>query len=81
MFAVAVLAGVGFTVSLLIGDLAFAADPGRQSSTKIGILLASAISAVLATFALLRRGRAYTALAEVEEADSDGDGVPDVYQR
>jgi len=81
VFAVAVLAGVGFTVSLLIGDLAFAADPGRQSSTKIGILLASAISAVLATFALLRRGRAYTALAEVEEADSDGDGVPDVYQR
>jgi len=81
VLAVAVLAGVGFTVSLLIGELAFAGDPARQSATKIGILLASAISAVLATFALRRRGRAYAALAVVEEADTDGDGVPDVYQR
>ena len=81
VMAVGLLAGIGFTVSLLIGELAFEDDPTRETAAKIGILLASTIAAVIAAVALLRRGKAYAAMAAEEEADSDEDGVPDVYQR
>jgi hypothetical protein len=30
---------------------------------------------------LLLRGRHYAELYDAEEADTDGDGIPDVYQR
>ena len=79
VLAVGILAGIGFTVSLLIGELAFETDPGQETAAKIGILAASVISAVAASVALSRRKRAYAELAAIEEADSDGDGVPDVY--
>jgi NhaA family Na+:H+ antiporter len=79
VLAVGVLAGIGFTVSLLIGELAFEDDPLRDTAAKIGILLASAVATVAATVALGLRSREYAALALVEEADSDADGIPDVY--
>ncbi len=79
VLAVGILAGIGFTVSLLIGELAFDGDPARTTAAKIGILLASVIAAVAAAVALALRRRAYAALASVEEADSDDDGIPDVY--
>jgi len=79
VFAVGILAGIGFTVSLLIGELAFEGDPVRETSAKIGVLIASVLAAVLASVALTLRRRAYAALAEEEERDSDHDGVPDVY--
>jgi NhaA family Na+:H+ antiporter len=79
VLAVGILAGIGFTVSLLIDELAFEGDPLRTSAAKIGVLLASVLAAVLAAVALRFRARAYAAIAAEEEADSDGDGVPDVY--
>jgi NhaA family Na+:H+ antiporter len=79
VLAVGILAGIGFTVSLLIGELAFETDPSRETAAKIGILAASVISAVVASIALSRRTRAYAEIAELEDADTDGDGVPDVY--
>jgi len=79
VMAVGILAGIGFTVSLLIDELAFEGDPARLTASKIGVLLASVIAAVLASVALASRRRAYAALAEIEERDADGDGVPDVY--
>lgn len=46
--AAGLLAGVGFTVSLFIGDLAFAdAESVRRESVKVAILSASALSAAL----------------------------------
>jgi len=54
---VSVLCGVGFTMSLFIGSLAFesaAADYATQ--VKMGVLLGSAISATLAVILLLKRG-------------------------
>ncbi len=80
VLAVGVLAGIGFTVSLLIGELAFEDDPTRLTEAKIGILAASVVAALLAAVALGRRRRAYAEIAAVEEADDDGDGVPDVYR-
>jgi len=79
VLAVGLLAGIGFTVSLLIGELAIETDPYRETAAKIGILAASVLSAVIASVALSRRKKAYAEIAAAEDADSDGDGVPDVY--
>lgn len=55
VFSVAVLAGVGFTVALLVSELAFAADPVAQEQAKAAVLLASLLAGVLAAVSLRRR--------------------------
>lgn len=53
-----VLAGVGFTVSLFVADLAFD-SPGLVEQAKIGILVASAVAGVVgASMLLVMRRRA-----------------------
>ena len=81
VFGVAVLAGIGFTVSLLIGDLAYGAGSDRDDHVKVGVLAGSLLAAVLASIILRSRDRVYARIAAQEAADDDGDGVPDVYQR
>lgn len=49
------LAGIGFTVSLLIGELSFAPGTDENAAAKIGILLASILSGAVAV--LLMQGR------------------------
>ncbi|MCB2413218.1 Na+/H+ antiporter NhaA [Demequina sp. TTPB684] len=56
------LAGIGFTVSLLIGDLAFAGE--RVSEVKMSVLAASLLSALLGSAILLWRDRHYRAIFE-----------------
>lgn len=80
VFGVAVLAGVGFTVSLLIGDLAYGQDSGRDGVVKVAVLTGSVVAALLASVVLRARNRHYRAVFELETADTDRDGVPDVYQ-
>ena len=77
--AVGLLAGIGFTVALLITELAYETDPSRLNSAKIAVLTASVIAALLASIALLTRNRHYAAVFALEEADEDHDGIPDVY--
>ncbi|MER5426120.1 Na+/H+ antiporter NhaA [Streptosporangium roseum] len=57
MAAVSILAGIGFTVSLLIGDLAFGDDPGRVDAVTTGVLLASLTASVVAAVLLRVRVR------------------------
>jgi NhaA family Na+:H+ antiporter len=59
--AVAVLAGVGFTVSLLVSELSFAGE--AQEAAKTAVLVASTIAALLAGVLLWRRSRAHRAVA------------------
>ncbi|MFC0006425.1 Na+/H+ antiporter NhaA [Micromonospora siamensis] len=78
---VALLAGIGFTVSLLIGELAFGVGSAEDERVKIAVLAGSVTAAVLASVVLIRRNRVYRRIAEQETRDADGDGVPDVYQQ
>jgi len=55
--AVGLLAGIGFTVSLLIGELAFGAGSAHDEHLKVAILLASATAALLGGSALAWRDR------------------------
>jgi NhaA family Na+:H+ antiporter len=68
--SVSILAGVGFTVALLIGDLAFEGDPEAQEIAKTGVLIGSVLAAVLASISLRRR-----TAARARPVPSDG--VPD----
>ncbi|WP_341926527.1 Na+/H+ antiporter NhaA [Nocardioides psychrotolerans] len=77
----AMLAGIGFTVSLLIGELAFGQGSEREDHVKVGVLVGSLTAALLATIVLRARNRVYRRICELEERDDDGDGVPDVFQR
>lgn len=80
VFAVASLAGIGFTVSLLIGELAFTGDPALTDEVKAAVLFGSLIAAILAGVMLKLRNRKYKALIEAEERDEDLDGIPDIYE-
>ncbi|MFF7543698.1 Na+/H+ antiporter NhaA [Streptomyces canus] len=80
VFAVATLAGIGFTVSLLIGELAFDGDATLTDEVKAAVLLGSLIAATLATVLLKLRNAEYRRLYETEERDEDHSGIPDVYE-
>ena len=55
IFSVALLGGVGFTVALLISDLAFADQPELQDQGKAAVLIGSLLAGLLAAVSLRRR--------------------------
>jgi NhaA family Na+:H+ antiporter len=67
LFAVAVLAGIGFTVSLLIAELAFPDDHLLAERDKAAVLIGSVVCAVAAAVLLRLRNRAYQRMGEAEE--------------
>ncbi|QDH10829.1 Na+/H+ antiporter NhaA [Nocardioides dongxiaopingii] len=80
VIGISMLAGIGFTVSLLIGELAFGTGSERDDHVKVGVLLGSLAAALLASALLRARNRVYRRLHDAESLDADGDGVPDVFQ-
>ena len=66
--------------ALLVGELAFGPGSEADEHVKVGVLLGSLTSALLAVVVLRSRNRTYRRLHERETRDDDGDGVPDVYQ-
>jgi NhaA family Na+:H+ antiporter len=74
------LGGIGFTVSLLISELAFGAGTLRDEHAKVGVLVGTLTAALLASVVLRLRNRRYQRIEEEERRDADHDGVPDVYQ-
>jgi len=77
---IGLLAGIGFTVSLLLAELSFADEPQLVETAKTAVLAASVLAALLATVVLRRRRAVHVALWEIEHADVDDDGVPDIHQ-
>jgi NhaA family Na+:H+ antiporter len=82
VLGLAMLSGVGFTVSLLIGELAFSGDPARLALVKAAVLVGSLGSAVTAALVLRARQRAYLRIAEPDESEgqapSPDAGIPDL---
>jgi NhaA family Na+:H+ antiporter len=81
VLGLSLLAGVGFTVSLLIGELAFGLGSERDDHVRLGILVGSVLAALLAAVVLRLRNRHYRRIEADETRDDDADGVPDVYVR
>ncbi|MDG9702079.1 Na+/H+ antiporter NhaA [Streptomyces sp. DH37] len=77
---VALLSGIGFTVSLLVGELAFA-DAEVAEQVKAAVLIGSLAAALAAAIFLKVRDGRYKRLWEEENRDEDHDGIPDVYER
>lgn len=63
VFGVSCVAGIGFTVSLLIASLAFGADSRRTENMVAAVLIGSLIASVLSAIVLARRDRHYRSLA------------------
>ncbi|MDT7571133.1 MAG: Na+:H+ antiporter, NhaA family, partial [Actinomycetota bacterium] len=81
VFGVAVLAGIGFAVPLLVSDVAFGPGSAQDDRVTAGILAAALIAAIAGGAWLRGRHRRYARLAAEEDRDDDQDGIPDVYQR
>jgi Na+:H+ antiporter, NhaA family len=81
VLGLSLLGGIGFTVSLLITELAYGAESASYDHAKVGILAGTALAALLATVLLRLRNRRYRRIEEEERVDADRDGIPDVYQR
>ena len=79
VFGLAILCGVGFTVSLLIGELAYGAHSVRDDHVKVAILLGSLAAALLAAVILRLRNRVYRAINEHEE-HADPGSVPNAHK-
>lgn len=64
LFGMAVLAGIGFTVSFLIAELSFDPTSIIYSEAKVGILTASVVAIILASFILVPRNRHHRRLEQ-----------------
>jgi NhaA family Na+:H+ antiporter len=76
VLGLSVLAGVGFTVSLLIGELAFGAGTQRDDHVKVAILAGSVLAAIIAGLLLRSRNRIYDRIAQQERPDGGPEGYP-----
>ncbi|OLM01020.1 Na+/H+ antiporter NhaA type [Pseudonocardia sp. Ae406_Ps2] len=71
LLGLAQLAGIGFTVSLLVGELAFGTGTPQDDHVKIGVLGGSLLAALLATVVLRTRNAHYRRIRDVESQQED----------
>ncbi len=76
----ALLAGIGFTVSLLIAELGFGLGTTEDDHAKVAVLVGSLIAALVAAVLLRSRNRHYRRVEAKETEDADHDGIPDVFE-
>lgn len=63
LLAAGALGGIGFTVSLLLANLAFAADAGIRDQAILGVLVGSLLALVLSAVVVSLRARSYRRLS------------------
>ncbi|WP_278260623.1 Na+/H+ antiporter NhaA [Nocardia sp. AG03] len=75
MFALSVLGAIGFTVSLLVAELALA-DVGAEAIdlAKAAVLVTSMAASLIGSALLLRRGRVHQARRDADELPPDTEG-------
>jgi NhaA family Na+:H+ antiporter len=78
VLGLALLSGIGFTVSLLIGGLAYGGGSSTDDHVKIAVLAASVVSALCAALVLRLRNRHYRLIHEDEANDRDDAEVLDI---
>ena len=66
LLGVGILAGIGFTVSLLVAELSFDSELAEHDYAKVAVLTASVCAAVLASILLGIRNRQYARINRVE---------------
>lgn len=69
VLAIGVLGGIGFTVALLIAELAYLGQEESLDSGKVAVLAASILAALLSAILLRSRNRHYARVGETENAD------------
>lgn len=69
LFGAALLAGIGFTMSIFITGLAFASEPGTQDVAKAGVLVGSFAGATAGLLLLRRSGMPATKSDEEHEGE------------
>jgi NhaA family Na+:H+ antiporter len=69
LLAAGALGGIGFTVSLLLSELAFAGEPLIRDEATLGVLGGSVISIVLAAILVSARASHYRRLRPAEPAE------------
>ena len=79
VLGLSLLGGIGFTVSLLITELAYGSESASYDHAKVGILAGTICAALLATVVLRLRNRRYRSMYESEQRDVDADGIPDAW--
>lgn len=80
VLAIAALAGIGFTVSLLIGELAFVGHPLLTEEAKAAVLMGSLLAVLVSGVLLKLRAKKHRALLEEEDRDEDANRIPDIYE-
>ena len=81
VLGIALLTGAGFSVSLLMAELAFGSGSPHDEHAKVAILTASLTAAVLAAVVLRARNRHYRQVAAAENVDADRNADPEVFER
>lgn len=79
LVGLASVAGIGFTVSLLVSELSFAVEDPMHDWAKVGVLTASLLAALVGAVLLLPRNARYKQIHASEQVDENEDGTPDVF--
>lgn len=79
IIGLAVTGGIGFTVSMLVAELSFAAGDAHTEDAKIGIMIGSVTAAICGAVILSMRNKHYKLIAQKEALDENQDGIPDIF--
>lgn len=79
IIGLAVTGGIGFTVSMLVAELSFAAGDAHTEDAKIGIMIGSVTAAICGAIILSIRNKHYKLIAQKESLDENQDSIPDVF--